>query len=286
MIVDYLSIGEFSLLLIWIILDFTISSKSLTEVGEVRQRLAPRKQRVLARIIVACNTLISILHLCYCIHGIWKLGRVSVRDVFLTMSWVLVTIHAMYCMKTRVLVYFTWPLVLLCWWVFSGLIELISISAYLFDIWKKTPLPDFFPSPNIVQLTSFPLSVLICFSALCISSLQTNDPELEQSLLSNHEDCVSTRDDFYRAGIWSRLTFRWLNPVFEKAHRVQRLELFHVPKVPESESAESSFSILQESRKQKPELAASLVKAVIYTVWRPLVVNAILAGTETLLTLH
>ncbi|KAG6518918.1 putative ABC transporter C family member 15 [Zingiber officinale] len=281
MMVDYLSIGEFSLLLVWIILDFTILIKSSTEVGEVRQHLTPRKQRVLARIIVACNILISILHLCCCIHEIWKLGRVFVADVFLTMSWVLVTLYATYCMKTRVLVNLTWPLVLLCWWAFSALIKLISISAYFFDIWKKTPLPDIFPSPNIAQFTSFPLSVLICFSALCTSYLQTNDPELEQSLLSNHEECAGTRDGFSRAGIWSRLTFRWLNPVFEKAHRVQRLELFHVPEAPESESAESSFSILQEARKQKPELAASLVKAVIYTVWRPLVVNATLAGLNT-----
>ncbi|KAG6521811.1 hypothetical protein ZIOFF_018944 [Zingiber officinale] len=281
MMVDYLSIGEFSLLLVWIILDFTILIKSSTEVGEVRQHLTPRKQRVLARIIVACNILISILHLCCCIHEIWKLGRVFVADVFLTMSWVLVTLYATYCMKTRVLVNLTWPLVLLCWWAFSALIKLISISAYFFDIWKKTPLPDIFPSPNIAQFTSFPLSVLICFSALCTSYLQTHDPELEQSLLSNHEECAGTRDGFSRAGIWSRLTFRWLNPVFEKAHRVQRLELFHVPEAPESESAESSFSILQEARKQKPELAASLVKAVIYMVWRPLVVNATLAGLNT-----
>lgn len=137
-------------------------------------------------------------------------------------------------------------------------------------------MPDVFPAPNIVGFTSFSLSVFVCFTALCMSSFRSN-VELEQSLLSNNEDCASAIDNFSRAGLWSRLTFRWMNPVFDKG-RAERLELSHVPRIPQSETAESSSSLLQESLRKQKQGQASLPRAIISTVWRSLALNAIFAG--------
>ncbi|XP_020978056.1 ABC transporter C family member 6-like [Arachis ipaensis] len=76
-------------------------------------------------------------------------------------------------------------------------------------------------------------------------------------------------ENFTTAGIWSQLTFRWLNPIFRKG-RVQKLELAHIPEVPHSETAENASSLLEESLgKQKLE-GNSLTKAITSSVWKSL----------------
>lgn len=203
--------------------------------------------------------------------------------VLLTMSWLLVTLYATYCKRKRAGASCGWPLVLVSWWVFSSLLDLISISVYLISLWNKTSLRNTIPAASIVEFTSFPISVFLCFTALFMCSSKTN-LDLKQYLLLNDEDCAG-RDNFSRAGFWSRLTFRWMNPVFEKG-RAERLELSHIPGVPPSETAESSFSFLQESLRDQKTESASLLKAIIHAVWRPLAVNAVFAGTITLHALH
>ncbi|CAL9163031.1 unnamed protein product [Musa hybrid cultivar] len=110
-------------------------------------------------------------------------------------------------------------------------------------------------------------------------SSQKANPELERSLLSDEHDGVGG-DGFTVAGHWSRLTFRWLNPVFEKG-RAERLELSHLPGVPPSETAESSFSLLQESLGGQKPWSTALLGVVVRAVWRPLAWNAVIAGLNT-----
>jgi hypothetical protein len=113
-------------------------------------------------------------------------------------------------------------------------------------------------------------------------------PTLYQPLLFKQQSGDISKD-FESANYWSRLTFGWLNPVFEKGSR-QKLELEHVPPVPSTETAENSFALLQESlRQQKKEASPVLARAVIHAIWRPLIINAIYAGefkTHLVYTLH
>ncbi|RLN21894.1 putative ABC transporter C family member 15 [Panicum miliaceum] len=109
---------------------------------------------------------------------------------------------------------------------------------------------------------------------------KTNHEELKQPLI-RVDSGDSSRDRLSSSGWWSQLTFQWLNPVFEKGHKV-RLELEHLPSVPQSETAEQSYALLQETlHKQKPE-PMSLQRAIICAVWTPLVINAVFAGLNTL----
>ncbi|RWW39313.1 hypothetical protein BHE74_00055392, partial [Ensete ventricosum] len=248
---------------------------SSMEAGEIGEGLVHKGTETVAKITVACNILISILYLGFCIHGVWKLEGVSLGYLLLTMSWLLVTLYATYCKRKIAGASCSWPLVLVSWWVFSGLLDLISVSIYLISLWNETSFPDTIPAASIVEFTSFPISVFLCFAALFMHSAKTN-PGLKQYLLLNDEDCAG-RDNFSGAGLWSRLTFRWLNPVFEKG-RAERLELSHIPRVPPSETAESSFSFLQESLRDQKTESASLLKAIIHAVWRPLAVNAVFAA--------
>jgi len=109
-------------------------------------------------------------------------------------------------------------------------------------------------------------------------TFKTNHEELKQSLI-REDSGDSSRDRLSSSGWWSQLTFQWLNLVFEKGHKV-RLELEHLPSVPQSETAEQSYALLQETlHKQKPE-PMSLQRAIICAVWTPLVVNAVFAGNH------
>lgn len=99
--------------------------------------------------------------------------------------------------------------------------------------------------------------------------------ELEQPLLANGADY----DGFSGAGIWSRLTFGWLSPLFEKG-RSERLELSHVPRVPRSESAKASFCLLQESLRKRKAESSSFQRAIVHSVRRCLALNAIFAGIQ------
>ncbi|KAI5403486.1 hypothetical protein KIW84_050885 [Lathyrus oleraceus] len=92
---------------------------------------------------------------------------------------------------------------------------------------------------------------------------------------------VSKTIAFVKAGIWSKLTFKWLNPIFEMG-RIQKLEHVHVPSVPHFETAATASSMLEQSiRKQKLQ-GDSLTKAIFVSVWKSLALNAVLAGVNTI----
>ncbi|CAL5384244.1 unnamed protein product [Camellia sinensis] len=99
---------------------------------------------------------------------------------------------------------------------------------------------------------------------------------MDQPLL--HRENTGVRRDivcYSNAGIWSHITFRWLNPLFEKGQREKKLELSHIPLVPELETAEKAFSKLQESMQSL--VITSLPRAIAHAIWKPLAINAAFA---------
>lgn len=143
-------------------------------------------------------------------------------------------------------------------------------------------VPNFLPKADIVDFASFPLLILLCFSGLLLSSKgdEENTDDIEHPLLQKEKENVP-KHVFSSAGIWSKITFRWLNPVFEIG-RSQKLELPHIPSVPSSETASVASSLIEESlRKQKTE-TPSLPGAVLLALWRPLAINGIFAGVNTI----
>ncbi|GMP57720.1 hypothetical protein CsSME_00021681 [Camellia sinensis var. sinensis] len=102
---------------------------------------------------------------------------------------------------------------------------------------------------------------------------------MNQPLL--HRENTGVRRDivcYSNAGIWSHITFRWLNPLFEKGQREKKLELSHIPLVPELETAEKAFSKLQESMQSL--VITSLPRAIAHAIWKPLAINAAFAGNS------
>ncbi|KAK8529319.1 hypothetical protein V6N12_060102 [Hibiscus sabdariffa] len=145
---------------------------------------------------------------------------------------------------------------------------------------KSKELPYPLPEADIVDVASLPLLlILLC---CCLPFAVSENDDLRQPLLDKEDESSSKDDDtaYARASIWSQLTFRWLNPLFERG-RSEKLELHHIPLVPESETADKASSLLEESlRKQKSE-SYLLPKAVARSIWKSLVVNAVFAGLNT-----
>ncbi|KAL0539093.1 hypothetical protein IC582_023271 [Cucumis melo] len=141
--------------------------------------------------------------------------------------------------------------------------------------------PHFLPKAIIVDFASFTLSFIICCTALTVNySKKHND--LEKPLLQKDNDCsYEDGGGFISPGLWSRITFQWLNPLFKRG-RNQKLELAHVPCVPQSETAEYASSLLEESLQRKKVECSSLPNAIFLATWKSLALTAIFAGVKTL----
>ncbi|CAN6727014.1 unnamed protein product [Malus baccata var. baccata] len=104
---------------------------------------------------------------------------------------------------------------------------------------------------------------------------------LKHPLLEKEDEIPSQESDTYtNAGIWSKVTFQWLNPLFKRG-RIQKLELPHIPSVPPSEKAEYASCLLDELlTKQKME-DSSLPNSIMRAVRISLSVNGVFAGANT-----
>ncbi|CAL4956364.1 unnamed protein product [Urochloa decumbens] len=272
---DYVRISAFAILLVWIPANFIKLKKRQHETGNSVMVPAERKGVALlpSHIIAVCNASITSINIGFAVLGVWKHRTVSLALIFASLSWLLVTLFSQYCKHKGTGVIPNWPAVLVSWWVLSSLLESLLTSLHLLHLINFA---------TVVNFTSLPFCAIICL-CLVATAMRTSNPNLElnKPLLIREDTGDSSKDRFSSSGWWSQLTFQWLNPVFEKGYKV-RLEIEHLPSVPQSETAEQSYGLLQETlHKQKPE-SMSLQKAIICAVWAPLVINAVFAGLNTL----
>ena len=224
-----------------------------------------------SHIIAVCNASVTSIYIGFAVLGVWQDQTISLGLIVSSLSWLLVTLFSLYCKHKGAGVVSNWPAVLVSWWLFSSLLESLLTSLHLLHLINSSP---------VVNFTSLPFCAIICLClvATAMRTFKTNHEELKQSLI-REDSGDSSRDRLSSSGWWSQLTFQWLNLVFEKGHKV-RLELEHLPSVPQSETAEQSYALLQETlHKQKPE-PMSLQRAIICAVWTPLVINAVFAGNH------
>ncbi|KAE8730152.1 DNA-binding protein GT-1 [Hibiscus syriacus] len=272
-------------LLTWIaihILRFRNGGRSHSDVIPDFKHRVGIKARVFGVIIVLSNVIIFILNLGFGFYVYWNRGFVSTKHVCSSITWFLASSVSL-CSKNRTFMEQKgWPLVLVLWWAFSGILVTFSVSVYIMHRFKSMELPHHFPEADIVDVASLPLLMMLLFCCLLSFAVGENG-DLRRRLLDK-EDEISLKDTaaatFVTASIWSQLTFRWLNPLFERG-RIEKLELHHIPSVPESETADNASSSLEDSlRKHKAE-SYILPKAVARTIWKSLVVNAVFAGLNT-----
>ncbi|KAK1575954.1 hypothetical protein Q3G72_009703 [Acer saccharum] len=235
---------------------------------------------------VVCNFLVAITYLGFGVYDYWKLRVISYKSVFYVMTWVLATVVVAICSKnTTHRDVKRWPLVLILWWIFSFTIDLLFVSFYLLTHLRSIKLPHFLLEATAVDFVTLPLLiVLLCLSVLPLS-YNRKYSEFESPLLKKEDD-RSSKDGSYsfsNAGFWSKLTFQWLNPLFAKG-RVQKLELQHIPSIPQSETAESASLLLEESHRKQKMVTLSLPQVIAHAIWKSLAINAVIAGTSLFLS--
>ncbi|GAB4840563.1 hypothetical protein Ancab_021333 [Ancistrocladus abbreviatus] len=132
-----------------------------------------------------------------------------------------------------------------------------------------------------VDLLGCPFSIFLCLNTVPLFRTRKHH-DLDHPLLQEKKE-NSSKDvhGFSNAGIWSQLTFSWLNPLFEIG-KAQKLELRCIPSVHQSETAKDASSLLEESLQKQKISASSLSKAIFYSVKKSLAVNAIFAGANTI----
>lgn len=253
--------------------------KQRRQVGDEQLKERRRSTAFAKFTTILSNILISIFYVVFTCYEFWNSTNIPFVSAFASFTWILSSIVSIYSHRKS----FSWPLVLRVWWVFSSIFDLVLVSSYLITHFTSMKVvPNFLPKADIVDFASFPLLILLCFSGLLLSSKgdEENTDDIEHPLLQKERENVP-KHVFSSAGIWSKITFRWLNPVFEIG-RSQKLELPHIPSVPSSEKASVASSLIEESlRKQKTE-TLSLPRAVLLAMWRPLAINGIIAGVNTI----
>lgn len=280
-----MNVGFFLILLIWLLKDIWrrrrrgSEESDLTEGGKIY-----KESTVFDKITVLVSFIISVSYLGYCFYEFWRVGTISIDSVLKFLTWGLETFVVVYSLNRRTLQEQRrrrkWPLVVVFWWVFSAIFDSFLFYIFLITEFQSKRVPKFVPKPNIVDLVSFPFSILLCFNVGFwdnSSAKERNDHE--EPLLKEEEEEEVENDPFSIAGIWSKLTFMWLNPVFKKG-RLEKLELHHLPSIPQSETADEAFSLLEESLRKQKMNRISLSDALLRTIWRPLAVNAAFAGNS------
>ncbi|CAA6668102.1 unnamed protein product [Spirodela intermedia] len=219
-------------------------------------------------LLVVSNILVAASHLGFLAFK-WRTHRdVSLQLTLPAAAWTAAGAVAI-CSRNSL----RWPLPLSLWWAFYGLFSVASISV---DI-AGAPSPAFLPPPSPAGIVSFPLVAFLFFAAFFSGAGEPPPPPLKQPLIQK----ISSATAGGGGGTWSWLTFRWLNPVFERG-RAEKLELRHLPPPPPEEATERCFSQLKECRKKDKGRPSSISHALFLAVWRPLAVNAVFAGVNTL----
>ncbi|CAI8617007.1 unnamed protein product [Vicia faba] len=278
------NVAFFYVILIWVLIDSLKQTKSNNNVLPIKHKPA-----VFAYITVLFSVVISILNVAFVFYEyIYTTNGLFIGFIFVSsaLTWVLATLVSWYSMKKTLRESKRFPFVLILWWVFATVVDTASLSLNLVKNYESINLRILLLEDNMIDAVSLPMLLVLCFNALSNVCVREQS-EIEQRLLQKEFESCNLGDEdegeeaFMKASIWSKLTFGWLNPIFEKG-RIQKLEHVHVPSVPLSETAATASSMLEQSiRKQKLQ-GGSLTKAIFLSVWKSLALNAVLAGVNTI----
>ncbi|KAL8535199.1 hypothetical protein ACS0TY_010996 [Phlomoides rotata] len=221
------------------------------------------------KITISLNFVIS---LCYLGLGFFRF-RIDAA-VFSAMPWFFACMVAVYSVSLEQR---RWPFLVIVWWGFSSTCDLIRVVSFLVKFFVD--LHKFLPECNMVDFAALPLSLLLCISAL--RSKQMSDFAAKKQPLLANANANANGDPFSSAGVWSQITFRWLNPVFAKGHN-DKLQFQHVPLIPQTESTEEASLSLQHFLTHHKTQPSSLPNAIFNTIRTPLAKNAVFAGINTI----
>ncbi|XP_042048659.1 putative ABC transporter C family member 15 [Salvia splendens] len=263
------------LFLVWILWD---SSGKRKEAGADEHFVRRERSSLSAKVNVLLSCVVGVSYIIYLLREFWESVNFPIDDIFSAIAWGCACMLAVYSVsigKKR------WPLLLILWWVVSSICSSVAVSFCCLRHFRHINEPKFVPKANTVDFAAMPLSLLMCLNALLNNTVKKKSDATRPLLSELESESGCESDPFSNAGIWSLLTFRWLNPLFHKG-RCEKLQTEDVPPIPQSETADEASCLLEEfSRKQKTSMP-SLSNAILYSIKTPLAINAVFAGVNTI----
>lgn len=208
---------------------------------------------------------------------------VPYESSILSLTWCLASVVTMYSLFSTTFNHFRkWPMVLVLFWPFFVVSDLVLVTLVVINCFESKNMHALRSISNIIDIVTLPFAIILCYNGVKFCGVNKKHKELEEPLLQENGQEVSSA--FTNAGIWNRVTFNWLNSLFELG-RAQKLEFNHVPSIPESEMAGEAVLLLEESIYKQKTRVSVLPKAIIHAVRGSLAINAVFAGNWLLLFL-
>ncbi|WCJ38679.1 ABC transporter C family member 3 [Euphorbia peplus] len=276
--IDIANVGFSGLLMAWFFMDILKRNRGG---GLVNSSMTSSSSSSRITILVLCNFLIAFLNFGFGVYEFLNHHIVDYKYTLFALTWILATVISIYCRQTVLREgNKKWPFVLILWWVCSSFLYSLFVTIYLLkhftSIELSLPWLKISNEVSVVDFVSFPFSVLVCFIGVTFRGSEKVKSDVEQSLIEKGDEVSLTS-----AGIWSQITFRWLNPLFSRG-RIKKLELCHIPEVPDSEKAKHASSLLEESIGKGKTESSNLPMAIFCSVKKSLIINGIFAGINTL----
>ncbi|KAF5778223.1 putative ABC-type xenobiotic transporter [Helianthus annuus] len=233
-------------------------------------------------ITVISSFVITVCHMGFVAYKMLKHDEVvCYEDIIMTSAWCLATVVTVYSWannKTYGQVA-KWPIVLVLFWCFSVVVDLVVVGLIMLNYFESENTNVFGSVSNVIDMGTLPFLIVLGYNGVGYCVTKRHKEELDEPLLQ--ESVAENTDAFTNAGIWKRVTFNWLNPLFETG-RAQKLEFVHVPSIPESETADEAALLLEESIQKQKTRSSVLPKAILNAVRTSLAINAVFAGVNTL----
>ncbi|KAL7583517.1 hypothetical protein Lser_V15G45046 [Lactuca serriola] len=243
-------------------------------------------------LLVLLNLFVLLLNLFYWyIYGRTNENIITSRDTLLgTFIWSLVSLylHTHVSNSTESL----YPIVLKVWWLSFSLISCFCLVLNYLNYQQNQYLA---PQFLVFEALSTFVSLCLCYVGFSgniengtlnhlyqESESLLNDNSRESKTISTTITPSTTRS----TSIFSLLTFSWIHPLIATGYK-KPLDLEDVPELDSDNSARGAFSALRsklESGKRENSQITTFVlaKAVILTIWRDILITALLSLVYTL----
>ncbi|KAH9331195.1 hypothetical protein KI387_003303, partial [Taxus chinensis] len=183
------------------------------------------------------------------------------------------------------------PILISLWWTFSFFFQAAILVMDIILLGGKTEKTPYKVCVDALPVLPCTFLLYIALRGRISGTVVSNHSAagLAQPLLNKTETEDDQLSPYSTSSIWSLMTFCWLNPLFSVGYK-KPLELEDVPKVVGKDSAREAYVILQTHWCTHKKVGTtitespSMAKAILLSVWKSMVINALYAAAYTCAT--
>ncbi|KAL8264260.1 hypothetical protein R6Q59_022390 [Mikania micrantha] len=177
-----------------------------------------------------------------------------------------------------------YPTVIRVWWVFFFTVSCYSLVVdYVYYKRIHDSIPMLFVSDSVSSI----MGLFLCFVGLSHKTEEVSqNHNLEQPLLNSSVSRGDAESTYENASFFSLLTFSWMSSVIAKGNK-KALDLEDVPQLASIDSVRRVYPVLLNkveslSNGENQITSFALTKALLYIVWKEVVITGLLALVSSL----